>query len=133
MTEAEWLACDDPEQMLKFVSSLLSSRRTGPLCWEVHGARARRSFRLFACACCRQAWDELNAPSRLAVESAEGFGEGPGLAAPKRIQGPWFAGLVREIFGNPFRPSSLETAWRTPIALSLTLAAYEERHLPSGY
>ncbi|HKA54599.1 MAG TPA: hypothetical protein VKJ47_13145, partial [Candidatus Binatia bacterium] len=40
--------------------------------------------------------------------------------------------LVRDIFGNPFRPASLDPAWRTPAVVSLATAAYEERNLPAG-
>jgi hypothetical protein len=41
--------------------------------------------------------------------------------------------LVREVFGNPFRPVSLSPTCRTPLILSLAQAAYEERELPSGH
>jgi hypothetical protein len=34
---------------------------------------------------------------------------------------------LRDIFGNPFRPASLAPAWRTPAALKLAEAIYDER------
>jgi hypothetical protein len=40
--------------------------------------------------------------------------------------------LVRDIFGNPFRPGILAAAHRTPTVVSLASAAYNKRHLPSG-
>jgi hypothetical protein len=40
--------------------------------------------------------------------------------------------LVRDIFGNPFRPVSISPAWLTPTVSSLAAVAYEERALPSG-
>src|SRR5262245_6634951 len=43
MTEAEWLACTDPEQMLRFV----------------YGRVSNRKLRLFACACSRRIWHYL--------------------------------------------------------------------------
>ena len=42
------------------------------------------------------------------------------------------ARLVRDIFGNPFRPVPLNPAWRTPTVTAVATAAYEERHLPAG-
>ena len=40
--------------------------------------------------------------------------------------------LLRHIFGNPFRPVTLDPSWLTPTVTSLAQAAYEERALPSG-
>ena len=40
--------------------------------------------------------------------------------------------LLRDIVGNPFRPSPIELAWVTPMVTGLASAAYEERLLPSG-
>jgi hypothetical protein len=42
------------------------------------------------------------------------------------------AKLLRDIFGNPFRPVSFNPAWQTPTVVSLAQAAYEERAMPSG-
>jgi hypothetical protein len=42
------------------------------------------------------------------------------------------AGLLRDIFGNPFRPVALDSALRTPAVLALTQAAYDNRNLPVG-
>jgi hypothetical protein len=40
--------------------------------------------------------------------------------------------LVREVFGNPFRPVSVPPAWLTPQVVALARAAYDERDLPAG-
>jgi hypothetical protein len=40
---------------------------------------------------------------------------------------PAFANLVREIFGNPFRPAALDPAWLTSDVLALARGIYEER------
>jgi hypothetical protein len=40
--------------------------------------------------------------------------------------------MVRDIFGNPFRPVRLGRAWLTPTVTNLAQSAYEERALPSG-
>jgi hypothetical protein len=56
MTEAEWLACDDPHDMLQFL----------------RGRAGERKLRLFAVACCRRVWDEIPpGVARQAVEAAE--------------------------------------------------------------
>jgi hypothetical protein len=37
------------------------------------------------------------------------------------------AALVRDVFGNPFRPAALDPAWRTPTAIALASQMYESR------
>jgi hypothetical protein len=49
-----------------------------------------------------------------------------------RVEDAAQCALLRDIFGNPFRPASLPPVCRTPAAVSLAQAAYEERVLPSG-
>jgi hypothetical protein len=41
--------------------------------------------------------------------------------------------LLRDIFGNPFSPVSIDPDWRTPTVQALATAAYEERILPAGH
>lgn len=61
MTEAEWLACDNPSTMLRFL----------------RGEASGRKLRLFAVACCRNVWDLLSDQrSRDAAELAERFANG---------------------------------------------------------
>src|SRR5262249_23004467 len=40
--------------------------------------------------------------------------------------------LMRDIFGNPFRPITINPAWQTPTVLALATAAYDNRTLPAG-
>jgi hypothetical protein len=66
MTEAEWLACSDPNPMLEFLQGT--------------GKASDRKLRLFAVACCRQAWHRIpKAVSRQAVDLAEAAADEPGL------------------------------------------------------
>jgi hypothetical protein len=43
--------------------------------------------------------------------------------------------LLRDIFGNPFRPASLAPSvltWNDATVVRLARAAYDERHMPEG-
>jgi hypothetical protein len=61
MTEAEWLACDDPVPMLEFL----------------RGRASDRKLRLFSCACCRQVWKSIPLGGcQGAVLAAERYCEG---------------------------------------------------------
>ncbi len=42
------------------------------------------------------------------------------------------ADLIRDVFGNPFRPVSFDPNWVTPTVWSLAEGAYDERSLPAG-
>src|SRR5262245_19240702 len=69
MTEAEWLACEDPVEML----------------WSVGERSSERKVRLFAVACCRRIWDLLFDPRcREAVLVAERYADG--LAGAPELQ-----------------------------------------------
>jgi hypothetical protein len=46
----------------------------------------------------------------------------------RRRQSRW----LRDIFGNPFRPVSIDLSWLTPNVLALVQTTYVERELPSG-
>jgi hypothetical protein len=57
-------------------------------------------------------------------------GDDPRGRKPKEMA---FQGnLLRDIFGNPFRPVAIDPACRAAVT-NLATAAYEERHLPAGH
>jgi hypothetical protein len=184
MTEAEWLACEEPMPMLRYMETAASDRK----------------MRLFECACVRRVWHrvsderlervlfglenfadglisahELKPIHELAWEVEEddlapeesrclayelgiatrvkqpdspfmddgpihtfsgrssaavaGFGTGDQEEFQRRkaIERTQQAALVRDIFGNPFRPAALDSAWRTSTAVSLASQMYESR------
>jgi hypothetical protein len=165
MTEAEWLACEDPAAMVQFFP----------------GASERKR-KLFSCECCRQVWSLLNDPQRSAVEHVERYlataardddlylelaveeraaeeddfgpdGDYDDLAYALAHGVNWQAvavvaedtyslreqqegseqeataqaALLRDIFGNPFRPVAFSPEWRTSTAVALAQQMYESR------
>ncbi len=87
MTEGEWFACVRPGSMLRsLIARWLARQKRGA---EVDFER----LRLFACACCRRAWDILDQEHRQSVELIEDFvrTRAPnGLRAARRVR--WAAG-----------------------------------------
>jgi hypothetical protein len=126
MTEAEWPASADPVGMLASLGD---------------GA-SRRKLRLFACACFRHgnfgsgphdAFDRIEGGdgeagvddlSRNAPEFARRWAE---------ADGPYFAAsavraaLLREVFGDPFRPVRIAATWLTADVKRLARGAHEGR------
>jgi hypothetical protein len=66
---------------------------------------------------------------RSAQASAE---DPPSMAFPRWEDEKMQVHLLRDLFGNPFRPITLDQSWLTPTVTQLANAAYEERILPSG-
>jgi hypothetical protein len=144
MTEEEWLASTDSDQMLAYLlfSGQASNRKQG----------------LSTVASYRRVWHLFNDErSREAVEATERHADG--AASREEVEAAWDAveaagaghahlpvyaalrgadeiaakcPLLRCIFGNPFRPLTLDPGWRTPQVVALAHAAYEQRELPAG-
>ncbi len=114
MTEAEWLACDDPMRMLAFLSG------------KVH----LRKLRLFACACCRLVWglmpeDALRRAVALAEEFTEGGGSKAALVAAAteaRAVADQTAGLWCGPVGSP------AGSWHPSVAAAVAVAGAKAVH-----
>jgi hypothetical protein len=144
MTESEWLACTNPYKMWGFLL----------------GKMSRRKSLLFACACCRGSGHlPTDERSRRVAELAEQFADGAAASeeldaaqgaarlafkiAHNAIVGAvraWAAAvaarktqcdLVRDIIGNPFRPSPAlppaVLAWNDGTVRRIAQGIYEER------
>jgi hypothetical protein len=96
-------------------------------------------FRVAASAVCyaapSQPYDTYAAhQTQSCAAQAESFSGIRPLDSPENWDEPVRAqtNLLRDIFGNPFRPVILDPAWRTADVLTLARAAYDERPLPAG-
>jgi hypothetical protein len=76
MTEQQWLTAADANDLLNLVWRQARLRLLEPFALPMR--ECRRKLRLLACACCRLEWAAIrdDAPSRLAVETAEAFADG---------------------------------------------------------
>jgi hypothetical protein len=113
MTEADWLACSDPQKMLEFL----------------RGRASDRKLRLFACVLARGVWHLLRSERcRKAVLVAEAFADGmasrkmlmAGGNAAQQFAGPYIAYERMEQFA-----AALATARATAYAQSGSYAAYQ--------
>ena len=180
MTEAEWLACEEPGPMLKRLRRKASARK----------------LRLWACACCRYIAYLMVEEGERAIETVERYADGEAtledLAITRQAIEPYIGGegaeevlspltsanvavavegvlwgvsvhsasavevsieasgpdsesffgtpdqaraeanrhcvaVLREIFGNPFRPVVADPRWLTPNVVDLARTIYDER------
>ena len=106
MTEAEWLACDDPLVMIDHIGGKVSDRKVSDR------KVSDRKLRLFACACARLVWHLLDdTRSRDAVEVAERFADG--LATGEELVAAWNAAwnVVRSAARNAAWNVARDAAW----------------------
>ena len=95
MTEAEWLACEDPHPMLDYLRGPPTtddfSGPHAPLEKYLEPQTSDRKLRLFAVACCRLTWDAMARVGRCneelwpAVEVAERYADGLATAEELRV------------------------------------------------
>jgi hypothetical protein len=179
MTEADWLASNDPQRMLAFLRGKASDRKL----WLFACGSCRRHAPLMADARCRtvlevgERYADENATSEELAEASEvaycrrtdlsagGVSEAIAIAAAFAVVDPAQRDpnlgvmttvdavqntsndlikiadfsesgeveraaqcqLLRDVFGNPFRPVALDPSWRTLSVLNLAGAIYEHR------
>jgi hypothetical protein len=163
MTEEDWLACTDPKRMLDYLRRKASDRKLRlfacdgcrRLWWLLRDKRSRTAVEVSehyadglvgpaelaaAAGDARRAADEAErARSRgwyAAWTAAMTAEEARAAAEWVAANAAFDAELLRDIFGNPFRPASLDPAWltwSTGTVPKIAQAAYDERELPSGH
>jgi hypothetical protein len=83
MTEAEWLACKDPDEMVR----ALNMRWTAG--WWKGGRPPRyQLFRLFACFCCRRLGDLVDDQGRQIINRLEAYASAPDPTHGGRFHAP---------------------------------------------
>ena len=76
--------------------------------------------------CLLQSTEDLSTAARAATAASQA---GVPLSSEREAQ----AHLLRDLFGNPFRPLAIVPSWLTPTVQQLAQAAYHNRLLPSGH
>jgi hypothetical protein len=174
MTEAEWLACDDPVSLMDHLARRHPTRALRLLNHKL----TREKGRLLLTGLARQVWDELKDDrSRRAVEVAELYARGEATEGElsgaysqasyareeswssrilearqlacdaviwddaldvtiEQILGSFgtegfpdpeqFAGVIRCVFGNPFRAVSVDPGWLSSDVVALARGAYQD-------
>jgi hypothetical protein len=79
--------------------------------------------RAAAIAAMKTAWLHVEDAATESAEAATWAGLFPTLGDAHKDQ----AALLRDIWGNPFRPVEVEASWRTPPVVALATTIYEER------
>jgi hypothetical protein len=147
MTEAEWLAATEPTAMLMFVQDKATARQVRLFAcgclravwshlkdWRSQaavelaeryadmtisdGEREQAIGDAYQAATGSRTWAVWAAISTLQSSPSE-----TRRCAPKRIR----AALLREIFGNPFRPVTLDPSWLTSTVVALAEGIYADR------
>jgi hypothetical protein len=153
MTESDWAACRDPQMMLDLVrergqASDRKLRLFACACCRLMDRRGNASG-LAVVELAEQVADGL-------LPLADALGQEPAAGCRLIMDcwaldgDPWSrvtrsfavtaqawrtlprAPLLRDLFGVPFRPATLDPAWRTATVVSLAHAAYDDRQLPEG-
>jgi hypothetical protein len=138
MTEAEWLASTSPHAMLDAIGEGIDPRKAELFACALRLPLSRAGVgalddyeRPVAAAFRREGFSlDLPAPLKMMATQARAWARRAHLNTGDAVA--LHAGLLRDVFGNPYRAAAIGPALRTPLVASLAQAAYEERLLPSG-
>jgi hypothetical protein len=94
---------------------------------RVHEADSGPRGAYLAAVACGGMWHDprglIDGVADAAAIAAAGAGEGPAWEAERAVQ----AGVLRDLFGNPFRPVAFDPRWRTADVTGLARAIYADR------
>jgi hypothetical protein len=117
----EWLESKDPRSMLEAF-------------WVREKAR---KLKLFSCAIWRRAGLPDENLARLESQYEDSWSEWWGAVfclvvyINGRFQASFFENVLRDLFGNPFRPVTFNRSWLTPNVIHLAQQIYEDRAFDS--
>jgi hypothetical protein len=117
MTEAEWLASENPDLMLRHVGKWSRFRGLLARAGSASARSRQRKLRLFACACCREAWDSLGDLGQQAVEVSGRFADA--LATREELIAASSAAMAAAYYLPSWR------AW-TPVFVALDPTGFPE-------
>jgi hypothetical protein len=121
-----------PDDRLKQLIELIERYADG----KSGGRTLVQAYELFGVVKERAVANALDPDMLKALRAAQASNEDPpGIAFPQWQDSNLQLALLRDIFGNPFRPVALDPAWLSwhdGLVVRLAQATYEERHLPVG-
>ena len=150
MTGEDWLRCDDLVPMLEYLGRNASDRKLrlfGCAChrrvWDfvkdglVPDERIDLWEKYADDPCCFGRYERLHGEETgwgvAGLYSTIGwFLVGRSGLGTEKQEKKEQAAIIGEIFGNPFRPISINPTWLTTTVSNLATIAYEQRALPSG-
>jgi hypothetical protein len=136
--EADWLASRDPTAMLETVRATASLRKLYLLCVAcgcMYKFNASGLAAMAAMEAAAEAEDPVEAVRAIAPTHPDyGLSVVP-WAMTERMARYWRADvgrkhappLIREVFGNPFRPVAFDATWRSITAVALARQMYDSR------
>jgi hypothetical protein len=148
MTEAEWLKTADGSSMFEFLAGKTSNRKLRlyfvayltSILHRMPNDECRKAINvseLFADGAAslidlqNSQTQVMNWQSLIERQDFVGVAHAREVANVTKFNLPWpIGGLsfrIREIFGNPFRPVTLDPAWLTPTVLALANGIYADR------